>query len=283
MGAVIASIIAALTNVSLIGNQYAFLTAAVRELTKWSASPLMTYISSVYNMFAPLGMTLALCYSLMEIIESMQRQGGLSNVTADIILVPLLKFITCVLLIRYTPDLMSMILGSSNNMVDAITAVGDSLTVTVTESDIAHPVASGLVAKVAIELIPSLISMLSQVIAFLIVSIQILTVRIEMMFRFVFMPFAIANIAHGGPGSAGMRYTKRFIGTFVVMAGMVMAIKMTFLVCSGVTYTMLDPSIDWGSRIVSGIMGTLFTSAIGPFAAVGAVTTVRSMINEAFG
>ena len=301
MVALIASIVTAIGAGSLfgVGSQYSLLMSVVNSLVMWSDGGDVQLVSAIYRSLAPLAYGLALAYAIMEIIEVMQRQS-LSNVTPDILILPLVKFAACLLVIQYAPNLMSMLLGSSNSFVQQVrTTIGGF------GADGGFSIAdgglfndsnayqtqgmgevSGFLAKVFIQLLPSMISLIGQVIACIIIAVQMVTIRIEILLRYAFMPFAFANIAHGGPNSSGMRYVKRFIGNFVIMGAMLLVIRLSYLVCasfSASTLTMTNGSATVGQTIISSLFGFLVTSLLGPFAAVGAVVAVKATLNEAFG
>ncbi len=64
---------------------------------------------------------------------------------------------------------------------------------------------------------------------------------VEIGLRHIFMPLAIANVAHDGMRSAGVRYIKRYLGCFIKIASITAAVELSFYVYDKVLLT--DPSI----------------------------------------
>ena len=284
MATLIGSIAAALLLVAQPGEQYKLILNVIKVLMTWNqSSGAISFIDTLYSYMEVPAMTLVVCYMLMEIFSVVQRQGSLSNVGPDVVVLPLVKAAVCMYLIQQLPTLMGSVLGASNSLYDSISGTIDAdmtgnLAVSALDSK------SGILAKIFFELVPSFLSLIGQVIACIAIVMQIVTIRLDILLRYIFLPFAVASIAHGGPQSGGMHYLKRFIGNFVLMAAIAVSIRITFLMCMDISLTAADfkSNGDVGGAAIAAIMGFLITSVVGPFAAVGAVSAVKSVVGEAF-
>ena len=143
-----------------IGNYglgYNILYQLAKSLCTWSEGTGTEIVSTVYNYIQPLGVTLALCFAILEILEAMTRAGS-NNMTAEIIVMPLFKFVIAYLVIAYGIELIGLVLSASNTFCDWVdTNFSDSLE-TMEEASLEI---QGILAKILIQFIPSMLSLLS--------------------------------------------------------------------------------------------------------------------------
>mgnify|MGYP005771528091 FL=1 len=270
-----------------IGNYglgYNILYQLAKSLCTWSEGTGTEIVSTVYNYIQPLGVTLALCFAILEILEAMTRAGS-NNMTAEIIVMPLFKFVIAYLVIAYGIELIGLVLSASNTFCDWVdTNFSDSLE-TMEEASLEI---QGILAKILIQFIPSMLSLLSQIIAALVIGVQLITIRVEVLLRAIFLPIAVADISSKGTNSSGMRYLKNFIGNIFLLGAILIVIKLTYAVCVDLQDFALASTIEAGIseagavNLVTGIYMGVFNGLIGPFVCVSAVTTVKSLIREAF-
>lgn len=263
------------------GMGYDMLFNIASSLCTWGNGPALTITSIVYSYIRPVGLSLALCYAIMEIMESITRSGsGANNITPELIFSPLLKFGICYLCIMYGLQIVSSLFGASNLFVTWV-----SNTIAAYDygelASASGATVNGTLAKIFLELIPSLISMLSQIIAGVIIGIQIISIRIEMLGRVMFLPLGFASIAHGGASSPGLRYVKNLIGNIFTLGTILIVIKLTYMIAADITAFQLES--DGAQQIFMTIYAVLFNGLIGPFACIGAINMVKSLIREAFG
>lgn len=245
-------------------------------------------ISTIYDFIQPIGLTLALCFALVEMIEAVTRSGS-NNVTVEVVIMPLIKFGIAYLIIANGIEIISTILSGSNafcDWVDSQFGAVDDFALTDTSLTV-----NGILAKILLEYIPSFISLLSQIIAALVVGVQLISIRLEVLVRAMFFPIAVADISGRGAYSGGMRYVKNFLGNLFLLGTILIVIKLTYYVCvdlttfsiSGVldSWNAKDPS-GMASNLFSGVFSMIFNGLIGPFACISAISTVKSMIREAF-
>ena len=263
---------------------YNILYQLAKSLCTWSVGTGTEIVSTVYAYIQPLGVTLALCFAILEILDAMTRSGS-NNMTLEIIIMPLFKFVIAYLVIAYGIDLIGLVLSASNtfcNWVDI--SIADSSG----SMDVASLDVQGMLAKILVQYIPSLLSLLSQIIAALVIGVQLVTIRVEVLLRAIFLPIAVADISARGMNGSGMRYLKNFIGNIFLLGAILIVIKLTYAVCIDLQYFALAGTIESGIseegavNLVTGIYMAVFNGLIGPFACVSAVATVKSLIREAF-
>lgn len=211
-------------------------------------------------------------------------RSGSNNVTAEIIIMPLLKFGIAYLIIAQGTNIISTVLGASNmfcNWVDG--AFGD---ISYTELTFGEATSfNGILTKIVFEAIPGLLSLLSQIIAMLIIGIQLITIRIEVLVRTMFFPIAVADVAGRGISGSGMRYLKNLLGNIFLLGTILIVIKLTYMVSADImnfSLSNLSFSSEGAANLFNGIFAMVFSGLLGPFACISAITTVKSMIREVF-
>lgn len=262
---------------------YMIMNRIVEGLCKWDAgsaggNSIYTLVENVYKMVIPVALSLALCYAILELMNSVTRTG-VENVTASVIIVPFIRFAACWLLMKYGLKITGMIMGGSNYLVEQIQASMESGTSNITGTT-PEETAGGL-SRFVFEVLPSMLALIGQVIAGIILAFQVISIRIEFLIRASFMPLAFASVAQGGANSAGARYLKKLIGNMFMMMGIVVTIELTFLMLSSANIS-LDVFPGDNAEIVNRLVGALFGGLVGPFAAVGCVSAFKSALNDAF-
>lgn len=265
----------------------------VQSITTWDASsPLVTVGETLYNVLCPFALSLALGFSILEILEAVSRQGG-HNTTIEMIVMPLVKFAAVYLILYNGAWLVGKIFAGSNAFVkyidsDIVSNIGDNLD---TVKEVAGVSMSGVLASTFAQLIPGMIALVTQAVACVILAMNMVGVKIEIILRFAFMPFAIANVAQGGLHSSGLGYLKRFLANIFLLGCMALTVKLAFIatneVCIAVSSRLGDLISGSGTggvfKVIYSIGNTLFVSTVGPFAAITAVQSVKSALENALG
>lgn len=265
----------------------------VQAITQWDASsPLITVGQALYNILCPFALSLALGFSILEILEAVSRQGG-HNTTIEMIVMPLVKFAAVYLILYNGAWLVGKIFAGSNAFVNYIDTgvvanIGNNLQQV---EEVAGVSMSGVLASTFAQLIPGMIALVTQAIACVILAMNMVGVKIEIILRFAFMPFAIANVAQGGVHSSGIGYMKRFLANIFLLGCMALTVKLAFIatneVCIDVSAKLASMISREGTggafKVIYSIGNTLFVSTVGPFAAITAVQSVKSALENALG
>lgn len=263
---------------------YMIMNRIVTGLCRWDAGTsgsnnVYQLVESTYKMVIPIALSLALCYAVLDLINSVTRVG-VENVTASVLIVPMLRFAACWLLMKYGLKIVGLTMSGSNYLVTQIQSniVQGTGTMTMT----APEETAGMLSRFVFEILPSLLALIGQAIAGVLLAFQIISIRIEFLIRASFLPLAISSVAQGGANSAGMRYIKKLIGNMFMMMGIVVTVEMTFLLLSTANIT-LDVFPGDNAALVNKFLGAIFQGLVGPFAAVGCVGAFKSALNDAFG
>ena len=231
-------------------------------------------------MVIPIALSLALCYAILDLINSVTRTG-VENVTASVIIVPLLRFAACWLLMKYGLKIVGLIMGSSNFLVDQIQ--GKLTSDAQTKEMISPAETAGMLSRLVFEVLPSLLAIIGQTIAGIVLAFQVISIRIEFLIRASFLPLAISSVAQGGANSAGMRYIKKLLSNMFMMMGIVVTIELTFLLLSTANISLeIFPGDGTIAETANRFLGAMFQGLVGPFAAVGCVGAFKSALNDAF-
>lgn len=267
---------------------YMLMNNIVTSLCKWDAgtsgsgqsAAVYGLVEDVYKMVIPIALSLALCYAILDLINSVTRTG-VENVTASVIIVPLLRFAACWLLMKYGLKIVGLIMGSSNFLVDQIQ--GKLTSNAQTKEMISPAETAGMLSRLVFEVLPSLLAIIGQTIAGIVLAFQVISIRIEFLIRASFLPLAISSVAQGGANSAGMRYIKKLLSNMFMMMGIVVTIELTFLLLSTANISLeIFPGDGTIAETANRFLGAMFQGLVGPFAAVGCVGAFKSALNDAF-
>lgn len=267
---------------------YMLMNNIVTSLCKWDAgtsgsgqsAAVYGLVEDVYKMVIPIALSLALCYAILDLINSVTRTG-VENVTASVIIVPLLRFAACWLLMKYGLKIVGLIMGSSNFLVDQIQ--GKLTSDAQTKEMISPAETAGMLSRLVFEVLPSLLAIIGQTIAGIVLAFQVISIRIEFLIRASFLPLAISSVAQGGANSAGMRYIKKLLSNMFMMMGIVVTIELTFLLLSTANISLeIFPGDGTIAETANRFLGAMFQGLVGPFAAVGCVGAFKSALNDAF-
>lgn len=251
----------------------------VNQLSRWdNSSAALSMASEIYNYIKPMGMTLALGFAILEIVDNVTR-AGTNNVTVELVVMPLIKFIMAYVFIMYGMALISATLGASNAFVDKIDEMiaGYSYTDFLMESD---QEVNGTLSKIILQVLPGIFALISQIVACVIVAVQLISIRLEILIRAIFFPLACASIVHSGVTGPGMRYVKNLIANVFILGGILLIVKLVYLLICDLT---MSGVIAGMSGIFLTIFGIIFNGLIGPFTCIGTITAVKSTLKEAFG
>ena len=264
---------------------YMLMNNIVDGLCKWDAgtsgsNTVYGLVEDVYKMVIPIALSLALCYAILDLINSVTRTG-VENVTASVIIVPLLRFAACWLLMKYGLKIVGLIMGSSNFLVEQIQG---KLTSDAQAKEMMSPAeTAGMLSRIVFEVLPSLLAIIGQTIAGIVLAFQVISIRIEFLIRASFLPLAISSVAQGGANSAGMRYIKKLLSNMFMMMGIVVTIELTFLLLSTANISLnIFPGDGTIAEGANRFLGAMFQGLVGPFAAVGCVGAFKSALNDAF-
>ena len=253
----------------------------VKNLVYWSNddSVLYTLIQTVYENVAVIAISLCLCFALLDLLRSSMRSGS-NGLTYEIVIVPLLKFAACYIVIKNGNVIINAVLEGSNWFATTMDTAIQSVTATGEAPDSLKKV-NGMLATVMLMGLPVLISLICQVVACVLIAMQIVTIKVEISLRAMFMPLAVSSIAQDGISSSGMRYIKKFLGNIFLLGGILVVVKVVSFIGVSMASSNLFAGEDAGYQILAGIFSAIFNSALVPFASVSAIATLKSTINDA--
>ncbi len=110
-----------------------------------------------------------------------------------------------------------------------------------------------------------------------------ITTKIEIIARYAFLPIGICSLGSMENKNAGISYIKKTIAASMYAAAMVM-------VCYIASKTATSVTLNGGTNEASGILDkavfsilSVFVPLTIPFAIIGAMSSIKSVVNEAFG
>lgn len=245
-------------------------------------------VEEIYRFIAPLAMTLALCFMILGILQAISRYG-MENITFTILMMPILRYVSCVVVIKYGLQMTGYIMSGSNSLVqqmntititaDAALKEGEALD-NLTKNKSTLQIVASFIGRLLLEYVPALFSFVFQLCCGVLIAYQIITIRIEFLIRAAFMPLAVADIAQSGVQGNGMKYIKRLIFTMFMLMGILATIKLTFYVVGSIGTTGFDNIFDegWINKFIT----NMFIACVGPCCCVGAVTSFKAALNEMY-
>lgn len=271
---------------------YALLKDMALNLATWSdtagsTNELYPFITGVYEAVVPFALALSFGFAILEILSTLTRQGP-ENVTISAIVFPLIKMACTWYLIYNGLTVVGYLMGGSDWFVAKVEEA--NATAIIEAADVGAEVdPGGFLAKLLIQWIIGLLSILACVVAGVLLGLQIISVKIEFLIRAMFMPLALCSISNGGAHSAGMRYFKKMIGSMFVLGGVIAAICIVEFVGEGMMnsfFNAMEEDASFASAVADGlpnfIAGAFFSALIGPFTCVSCVSIVKAAINDAF-
>lgn len=242
-------------------------------------------VEAIYKFVAPLAMTLALCFMVLGILQTISRYG-MENITFTLILIPILRYAACAIVIKYGLQMTGYIMAGSNSLVnkipdlanEAVNSVNTATSTNFTANAGALESFASMVGRILLQLLLGLLTLIFQIACGILVAYQIITIRIEFLVRTAFMPLAISNIAQDGAQGPGMKYIKRLLMNMFMMMGILATIILTFFIINNISVNLniFGDGLDWINKIIIG----LFVTCCGPCCAVGAVTSFKAALNE---
>ena len=259
------------------------------------------YVSIIYNIIAPIGITLAFGYFALEMISLISRNGGIGNLSPDSFIMPFFKICLAIFVIYQLPNFFSMYLGGSNAFYNYIASDDVSGFVNVTslgaeESGLGDASLNfiGMLVRTYFLGFPALISFLCQIIAAMILSVQLISIQAEILIRYSFLPLTVSQLAYGDTKSTAIRNLKKMLGLMFLMGCVFIYIKLlAFIVQSGMKTSLAEgfaallpggtSAADSIGLMLQHLFFIVFRTLILPFAAIGSVNQVKSIINDFMG
>ncbi len=203
--------------------------------------------------------------------KSFQAQRDL---TINVIAAPLLKFLICIFFLNYGLEIIGRVLGLSDALFDYFQRqpdLGSSDYMTLSETDL-----GGFLIKVIVAIPCGLLGVITGAIGCIIIAVQTITVKLEVALRASFLPLAISNVATDSP-RAGWAYIKKTIISCMYLPGIIICIYLARIIA----YSMGAIDAQGIAPFLLYLLQELLIAGILPFGAIGAINTMKSLLNEA--
>lgn len=270
------------------------LLTATKDILNFANSGSKSTYEYILNIFLkPGGLLLTIAFSLIAIYLITGMIDTYLMTGRDIDIHVMIKmFCTLVLadiLIEATPTIISYILGGSVGLLnDVITLITDAETEKAAE-DAAQAAESvnalidglGLLQLVFASIWVSGLKIVNAI-PTLGLKIILFSTQLEIIIRLIFAPIGLAGFANESHRHEATRYLRKMIASGIYAAAIYITIFATLTLSKSLT----TPSVDNPSDILSWLttnVGNVAMQIIGPFAAIGAISTVKGLINEALG
>lgn len=271
-----------------------FLSSLIEQITNWftSASTGTTMINTVLNVMkfsteapyittfikvtAPIGMVIMVVHFMLALFRDVSNER---EPNMHILARAAIYLLVGDVLLSYTPEILGWLMGLSNTALDSMAqAVTDTPPIT-PPSDLKL----GLLAALAIYFL-MLIGKMVGTIGAIVVYIVCISAKIELILRFVYAPIGFASVAQGGNGGESIRYLKKLVASCFYCAAILVALFFATTISQTLITNGLAGAYNGSvlSMAMTYVMNCFYT-LIAPLAAVGTVTTVKSIVNESFG
>lgn len=235
-------------------------------------------VMPAYNALVAVGVGLALCWCLMELIE----KASAGHVTGEFLLQLGIKFTIAAVVVSEGGHIAEYLVQFGNGVVDLVTGsivAGSSSGLDNLFADVYNDIKnSGFMACIGYIfqlILPAMMMKICTIIMFALLAGRLIEIGV----RFIFFPIGAADVFTHGMGSPGFRYMKKLAGA--AMQGVAMYVVMYIGM-----FLMANPTEVFGSGGLSSgvgaILGPVFTVIVA-ISMIGGMLKVSSIINDITG
>lgn len=236
-------------------------------------------VSSIFSITAPIGFILMALWFMTGLLQdatherdsdiNMLVKNGIFLIVADLLLVN-------------APTIIGKLMSLSNSFMEDMITATQLANIDLSNTHVFNDDGLSLIALIVI-LVVGILGKLFGVIGAIITVIVCAASKIELMIRFAYAPIGMSSIADGGPRAhEAIRYLKKLFASAFQFGAIVLALY----IANGITKTIITtPTVVNGNYLAFALsyLTNMLYSIVGPLAAVGAISTAKQLINEAFG
>lgn len=248
----------------------------VMTFTDTSASGVtdVSILNALINITGPIAMIIMVLYFLITLFVSVSNErepdvhifwkAGILLIIADLTL-------------THSPEIIGYLMSMSNSLLNDMSATVTNLAETPAQADFDVSFLA-LIVLVFVSLIGKLVSIVGSIIVFIVC----VSAKIELLVRLAFAPIGFATIAGEHRPGESLRYLKKLFASCFYCGAIVVAM---YIACAQATTLMrpIDVSLNNVLSIVIMYITNCFYGMAMPLAAAGAISTAKTIINEAFG
>jgi len=229
-------------------------------------------IAAIYNLILPAGVSLLICMTLYDILTQAIKLGD--NMTPRMFVTPILKCLMCFIFLMNAGKFIGLLLGVSNALVDSnlFSAPTSSLVVGQTDDELSF------LAKIFLMIFAGLVGNIVGLFAQIVIAVNILVTKVEIIIRFSLLPLAVASIC-GHEHHGGIAYIKKMIASAFFMFAVLGEIYLVSSIADSMLFTASGQS---AASVFEFIMEYLLMAVVGPFVCCSAVSTTKQAIERAF-
>lgn len=238
-------------------------------------------LSKILEVTCPIGFILMAMYFMVGLLKDgsnekdtdihMLVRNGITLIVADLLLINASKIVG---------TLMSL----SNSFMDTMRVATEAANLDLTTEAITNLTDLGTLSWIAL-IVLFLVSLLSYgvgIVGSMITFVMCASAKIELMIRFSYAPIGLASIAEGGPHAhEAIRYLKKLFASGFQFGAIILAIFLANVFGKNVLTLSTTPD-NYMLFAIAYFTNAIYTMVL-PLAAIGAISTAKQMINEAFG
>lgn len=242
-----------------------------------------TYESVLNTFLAPGGLLLTIAYSLIAvylisgIIDNCLMLGR--DIDMHVMIKMLVSLIVADVIIEATPTIINCLLGGSSNLLQEFVKLIEEAEQEKANNDITLP-NMGFIQLIFVGIWITAMQIVSWI-PTVGIKIMLFSTQLEIILRCIFAPIGLAGFANESHRHEAMRYLRKLIASGFYAAAIYVTIYVTLQLTQAKTTSTADLSniFTW----LANNAGNIGLQIIGPFAAIGAIGTVKGLINEALG
>lgn len=235
----------------------------------------------------PGGLLLTIAFSLIAvylisgIIDNYLMLGR--DIDMHVMIKMLCALVVADVIIEATPTIINCVLGGSAALLRDVIAL---ITEAEQDSSGSNPVTefvdkAGLLQLVGAAIVTTVMKVVTSVPA-LGLKVILFSTQLEIIIRCIFAPIGLAGFANEAHRHEATRYLRKLIASGVYAAAIYITMFATLKISSTYTTASYEGITDLLGWITLNA-GNVMTQLVGPFAAIGAIGTVKGIINEALG
>lgn len=269
------------------GNYRVLLEIAYQSGRMVSGGTDITVIQKIIEFLKPLGVGILVTYSMIEIVTSVvDSNQGISGDPTALILKNLFRMLFGYIFIGQSMTIANAGFYMWNSFGENVKSiVGDTLPETWTSSKL---MVAGFLTKL-LALGPILgLGIICQLLASAVIAINIMMAKLELEARMCYLPIALAQTGtSGGLNNTGFRYIKGMMSLAMYWGGCMIIITLVGSMVNNDLMVLIKDSSGAAAPIVTGLLNyagsVMLHTFVGPFAAVSACGTLKSILKDALG
>ncbi len=241
----------------------------------------LAVVNAIYGLIVPVATIALIAYWLDGYFE--MTTGG-REPSRDQITQTLIWLIVGFVVMQYVYYIVSQFAGINNVVLDDFSKALSKIKVTETEVKSMKDAFDGLnIILLVLGLVISIIAWIISLISNIVLVVTVLSTKIEILLRLALVPIGIAPLASVSYKGEAIRYLKKTLAAVFYGGVVLIVIQIATMSNANAIGNIGGGTSGEGFLSFASLIYLSLTGLVAPFAAIGAISTAKSIANEAFG